>query len=804
MSIAIFLPILALDIYEGMLSMRTVEARRYARWSAAIAILLAALVGGVYAWRSWQGRQVQKATIPVPPSVQQQSAEFSFSKVVGERTQFTVRASRATEFKEGNRSLLEDVWITAYGKAEQRFDNLHTRVCDYIPATGLITCSGEVQIDLQSSQDAALAASDSSLSPPDAPFVHIRTSNVSFDSKTGVATTDSPVQFRFPQGRGRAIGVRYESQQGKLWLLRNVELTLRAQPTAGTASPSAFWGAGELTVSSSSFVYRRDEHILHMPGPVEARQGSRELRAGALDIEFDGDMRVRRIVASEHPKLTDTQRSEPVSLAADEISALLSPGGWTERIMAAGNVRLDKKSPYGKDRLAARQLEIEYAPGTSQPRRMIATDSVMVQSDLQGEASRRMATSALVIEFAPGERSGDARIARAITPAATLNWRDSQQAAGKASVERMRLTSKQLEASFDTRGELRALHGSGGVEIERQIGEVSVVTSTSREMLARFSPNGDWSSVDQTGDVRLRDGTRTAEAARARFDHAAGSVSFSGSVTLTDEFSRTTAQSAEFVQAAREFNAGGGVVTSERPTGSGHTGNGMPGPAHISADRLEVDTATGRAVYSGRARLWQGDAVIEADRLELDRTSQTLTAIHGVRAIFPHAPEMPSVVAGRPTPGQRQFVDVNAGRMIYAGAESRARLEEGATLRTNEGSIRSTSMDLFFGSQSAPPDSVSGAQAGSPLRAIGTQTLVRATALGDVVIDQGDRHAKAARADYTAAEGRFVLTGGHPTVYDNSGNATTGRQLTFIFADDRIVVDSEEGSRTLTLHRVEK
>src|SRR5256885_9938435 len=33
---------------------------------------------------------------------------------------------------------------------------------------------------------------------------------------------------------------------------------------------------------------------------------------------------------------------------------------------------------------------------------------------------------------------------------------------------------------------------------------------------------------------------------------------------------------------------------------------------------------------------------------------------------------------------------------------------------------------------------------------------------------------------------------------------TTGRQLTFFLADDTIIVDSENGSRTLTRHRVEK
>jgi hypothetical protein len=54
----------------------------------------------------------RQAPPAVPPTVQQRSAVFSFSKVEQERTLFTVRASQATEFKEGNRSLLEDVWIT--------------------------------------------------------------------------------------------------------------------------------------------------------------------------------------------------------------------------------------------------------------------------------------------------------------------------------------------------------------------------------------------------------------------------------------------------------------------------------------------------------------------------------------------------------------------------------------------------------------------------------------------------------------------------------------------------------------------
>ena len=57
------------------------------------------------------------------------------------------------EFVEGGRSLLEDVWITAYGGAGERFDNLHTRTCDYLTASESISCAGDVQIELDRASD---------------------------------------------------------------------------------------------------------------------------------------------------------------------------------------------------------------------------------------------------------------------------------------------------------------------------------------------------------------------------------------------------------------------------------------------------------------------------------------------------------------------------------------------------------------------------------------------------------------------------------------------------------------------------
>jgi hypothetical protein len=48
------------------------------------------------------------------------------------------------------------------------------------------------------------------------------------------------------------------------------------------------------------------------------------------------------------------------------------------------------------------------------------------------------------------------------------------------------------------------------------------------------------------------------------------------------------------------------------------------------------------------------------------------------------------------------------------------------------------------------------------------------------------------------------MTGGTPTLYDGTDGTTVGRQLTFFLANDTIIVDSENGPRILTRHRVDK
>jgi len=154
-------------------------------------------------------------------------------------------------------------------------------------------------------------------------------------------------------------------------------------------------------------------------------------------------------------------------------------------------------------------------------------------------------------------------------------------------------------------------------------------------------------------------------------------------------------------------------------------------------------------------------------------------------------------------PKKPRLWHVTAGTLAYRDAESRAHLEKNVVAQSAEQKMRATVVDLYFArAEKSNSNAANGSAAANP--AAGAQQISRAVGTGSVIVEQGTRKATAERGEYSATEGKFVMSGGNPTIYDAVEGTTTGRQLTFFLADDTIIVDSENGPRTLTRHRVEK
>jgi lipopolysaccharide export system protein LptA len=231
-----------------------------------------------------------------------------------------------------------------------------------------------------------------------------------------------------------------------------------------------------------------------------------------------------------------------------------------------------------------------------------------------------------------------------------------------------------------------------------------------------------------------------------------------------------------------------------------------PVAANVSADQLSANSKSGRALYTGHARLWQGASVLEADSIELLKNERRLNATGNVRSVFPQAPGIAKGFVPGVPPKQSVLWHAQSAKMSYWDRENRARLEQRVVVQAPDEKINSEMLDLYFsrgntGGNSAAKQTAAGNGAGD---GGGVLQISRAVATGDVTVQQGERRATAERGEYTATEGKFVMSGGVPTIFDASQGMTTGRQLTFFLADATIIVDSENGSRTLTKHRVEK
>jgi lipopolysaccharide export system protein LptA len=284
------------------------------------------------------------------------------------------------------------------------------------------------------------------------------------------------------------------------------------------------------------------------------------------------------------------------------------------------------------------------------------------------------------------------------------------------------------------------------------------------------------------GSVHLREGDRTAEAQQGEFARAVQTAVLTGQAVVRDAGSETRAPKITFWQATGDVEAEGGVRSTEFSGQSG-TMHLSSLPASITADHLQGNSKTGRALYAGRARLWQGPSVLEADSIELLRGTRVMNAVGNVRGVFQQAVTVP---APNKKPG---LWHVSSGTLTYWDADSRAHLEKNVVVQSEDQRMRGPVLDLFF----TRGDGNGGASQIS--RAVGT---------GGVIVEQGDRRGTAEKGVYTAADQKFVLSGGKPTLFDPEQGTTSGRELTFFLADDTIMVDSGNGSRTLTKHRVQR
>jgi lipopolysaccharide export system protein LptA len=352
-----------------------------------------------------------------------------------------------------------------------------------------------------------------------------------------------------------------------------------------------------------------------------------------------------------------------------------------------------------------------------------------------------------------------------------------QRAAGPV---RTTVTARTFHATFTAQNRMQTLHGAPDAKIVSLTPGQPQRTSTSRVLDVAFAPEGQVSNLTQTGDVHFTEARRDGWAQNAAYNPADGNLLLTGSPRVVDTGTTTTADTIRMIRPTGDAFAQGNVKSTYSDLKPDPSGAMLAGsdPIHVTSSTMTANRNTGTAVYVGAARLWQGGNVVQAPTITFNRNDRTVQAQgdagNRVATLF-----VQTDVNGRTTP-----VNVLSDQLTYLDSIRQARFEGGVMARTADGTLTADKATVYLLPRQQKPAAKPAAD--QP----GASQLDRIVANGHVVLTQPQRRGQGDHLVYTAADGKYVLTGGSPSIFDAERGTVQGHSLTFYNRDDTVLVES--------------
>jgi lipopolysaccharide export system protein LptA len=789
--------------------------------------------------------------------IQQESNGVTYTQAHGGHTLFKIHASKVVQLKQGNHFLLHDVKIELYGADGSRVDRIEGDEFEYDPAKSTATAAGPVEITVMRPGVAPAIAPKAAAGKTAAENIksktlasaaetaargqiHVKTSGLTFDEKSGVATTGQHVDFSMVQGSGSSMGATYDSQQGQLVLDRAVELTTER-------------GGEPVQIHAQHAVFERDDKICHLHA-IKADYRGGEATAGDAKILFREDGSAVRLDAVNGFALA--------TATGGHIAALTGSMDFNEHNQPRhghleGGVKMDSAS---RNESHSRQVhgtspaaEFDFTP-RGELRHAHMERGVEMHSEDLSEAlnepqrvSRTWRSPVADVEFRDNGK-GQAEPSTMHGTGGVVVTGENQR--GKGAVVPSQLAADQVTGEFGPGNALTAMTGVGHASIEETTATGTRQTSNGDRLEAHFVATGGTKArqkgsaggatqvqrAELDGHVVLtqtpaaKPGAKAeaplrATSGRAVYEGAGEWLHLTLSPRVEDGGLQLTADKVDVSQESGDAFGHGNVKATWVDTGTakggqqgkgangashpGSMGLGGQGPSHVVAAEAQLHQATGEATFRGHARLWQQANSVAAPVIVLDRERQTLVArstdaAEPVKVVLLSAggPELGRAAgnetgpnAGRDAGGKSAaptVIRVRGGDLKYSDAEHKAVMHGGTlgsvTAETGTATSVSNEVELLL----LPPDNHAGKDGGAA-------RVDRLTARGGVKLNSEGRRGTGEQLVYTGETGEYVLTGtasAPPRMSDPARGTVTGEALIFHSRDDSVSV--EGGGRKTT------
>lgn len=716
---------------------------------------------------------------PVPADVHQQLSGYTFTRSDEGRPVFTIHASRTVAFKEGGTTVLEDVSVEMFGRTGKRRDILRTRRCDYNSQSGDLFSSGAVELELDA--DSAAPARAAGRWRP----IRLETSQLYYHQQGSLVASDAPVHFRVGPLSGSARGVSYATREG--WLEFKSDIKAALDREGGSQPP--------LSLAAARARYDKQAGHVTLDGAVEIRQGIRRVQADRASVFLDSRERVTRAVLEGGVHATEESDGRQVLASAEKLTAELDgETGQLQTGVAEGNVQLTTKQGLSEGRLTAQKLEIAFAGKNPQAQRGLASGGVRLTQDLAvserpsrgrpsepgrlPESHRELTAEALQFNF---QANGQSLQNAATVGPGNLLFEPKDPGIGSRTI-----AAGQFLMEFDPQSRLESLTGEGGTKITFHPPKNAAPGSPAQEsaadhLVAMFDPATQTATrIDQTGNYQFREGDRRGSAERASYQAGAETLTLTGQPRVWDATLSTRAERM-LIDLRTDTAEGLGKVQST------HFGDGKGDPTSVLADRVVAQRNSQTVHYEGKVRAWRGTDVVESTALDVFHNERRVSSGSQVLTSHLQPGHANSSGSSKGIRGQPQPVTIRAEKLEYFDQGRMASYRGKVKLQTEDTTLEADKLDAYFSNVSA----------GGPVE------LERAVADGAIRVVQPERRATGQHAEYFAAEGKILLSGGPPALMDAEKGFTSGQRLTFFTRDDKLIVSGGDESPTISRHRVE-
>lgn len=738
---------------------------------------------------------------PIPPvalplGVQANAkAGWDWEKSTESGPKVQVHARGFRQVAEPSRFELEGVELKIFRKDGKTFDKIVSDKAVFDMGDAYLYSEGEADI--------TMGIADGQEPSPNR-LVHIKSTGIRFDSKSGKAETEREVTFTTARGEGKATGAVYDPQ--------NKQLRLKSQAQLVWQNPET--KAPPMKVESQEMLYLEKESKVVLSPWAKFTRASMTLEGKGALVTLDKEA-IRQVDTTD-AKGVDTTPGRRLDYTAQTLKMSLSEKSQVEKIEASGNANMVATTEQAITTTHADRVDMTFAATDKETvlRRVLASGNAEVQSKPVARPNVPLPETKIlrsaVVDLAMRDNG------REITTMDTQSAGVLEFHPNRPGQHKRRVDGEQFHVEYGPRNQVdtfRVSKAQTRTENDPKQGKPQPPSLTwSRDLNAWFAPRtGEMTRMEQSGDFRYEEGDRKARSERALLDQASGRITLVQNARVSDATGSTAADQIILDQKSEDFVAQGNVSSSRIPDrkGSGSAMLSKDEPMQAKAARMNTYDKQSLVVYEGNAMLWQAASRIQADKIEIDRKNGQMRAngkvVTQVQDQAKSKPEGKTEGKKGAKPPAPVFTLITAPAMIYYDKDRLAHYTGGAFLRRDLLDVKAREIRAYLTPEQKEEPKVAGkppvtaeavAVAAAPPKQDEGTSLDHAEADGDVVIVQAAnnrlRRGNSGHADYVVKENKIVMergAGDQDPVFEDSVKGTTrGRQLIYYSDDDRLLV----------------